>query len=376
MKIVINCWVLRNKQLDGIGYFTVNAISRIIKNHPEVQFILLCDKNFNEPYFDFENAEIVRFFPPYRHPLLYVFYMEFLLPFYLKKSKPDLFLSAEGFLSLMSGCKQLPIIYDLNFEHFPENLAFKNRVYFKFFFKKFARKANRIATISEYSKDDICNLYKIEPSLVDNVSCGINSNFRKLQTEEIQSYRNKVSRGEPYFFFIGSMHPRKNVHRLIKAFNQFKKKTGSSFHLVIGGAMRWSKSEIIDEYDASIYKEHINFIGRLSDEELKLALGAAYALSFVPVFEGFGLPIVEAFQANVPVLASNVTSLPEVAGNAAVYADPFDVDSIADGMMKLFQNEDNLCEILIEKGNTRKEMFTWERTAEMLWGSITKALED
>lgn len=375
MKIVINCWVLRNKQLDGIGYFTVNTISRIIEKHPDVNFVLLCDKNFNDSYFDFKNAEIKRIFPPYRHPLLYVLYLECILPFYLNKVKPDLFVSAEGFLSLMSKCRQLPVIYDLNFEHFPENLALKNRIYFKFFFKKFAKKATRIATISEYSKNDIVDLYKIDESLIDNVSCGINSNFRKLDVSEIDSYRKKVSEGNPYFFFIGSMHPRKNVHRLIMAFNEFKNATGSNFHLVIGGAMRWSKSEILDEYEKSPFKSHINFIGRLSDEELQLALGAAYALAFVPVFEGFGLPIVEAFQAGVPVLASNVTSLPEVAGDAAVYADPFDVLSIADGMKKLYQNEDDLCKTLIQKGNERKKMFSWNRTADLLWESMIKAIK-
>jgi len=155
MKIAINCWVLRNKQLDGIGYFTVNSISRIIRSHPEVQFQVLCDKKFSEPYFDFPNVTRHYIFPALRHPVLYVLYMEFILPFFLRKHRPDLFVSAEGFLSLLSGCKQLPIIYDINFEHKPEDLKLKNRLYFRFFFKRFARKARRIATISESSKRDI-----------------------------------------------------------------------------------------------------------------------------------------------------------------------------------------------------------------------------
>jgi glycosyltransferase involved in cell wall biosynthesis len=374
MTIAINCWVLRNKQIDGIGYFTINTLQRIISNNPEVSFIILADKNFTEPYFDLKNVTIKKVFPPYRHPLLYIFYMEFMLPFVLRKIKPDLFVSAEGFLSLISSCKQLPIIYDLNFEHYPENLALKNRLYFRFFFKRFARKAVRIATISEYSKADIVNWYKVAPEKIDNVSCGINSSFHVLSEDEKLQARKKYSAGLPYFFFVGSMHPRKNMLRLLQAFNEFKKQSGSNFKLVIAGAMVWNQSEILEVYENSPYKNDIHFTGRLSDDELKQALGAAYALTFVPIFEGFGLPIVEAFEAGVPVLASNVTSLPEVAGDAAVYADPFDIASIVAGMSKLYENKEGLCAGLIEKGFKQKQLFSWDRTASLLWESMQEAM--
>lgn len=375
MKITINCWVLRNKNIDGIGYFTINTFQRIIKANPQVSFVMLCDKNFTESYFDYPNVEIRRLFPPYRHPVLYILYLEFILPFALWRSKPDLFVSAEGFLSLMSSCRQLPLIYDLNFEHNPENLSFKNRLYFRFFFKRFARKAKRIATISEFSKQDIVNWYKVPAEKIDNVSCGINSNFYVLSAEAKKTAQQKFSSGIHYFFFVGSMHPRKNMLRLLQAFNIFKEKTGSNFKLVIAGAMVWNKSEIMDAYEQSPYKSDINFTGRLSDDDLKLALGAAYALSFVPIFEGFGLPIVEAFEAGVPVLAANATSLPEVAGDAAVYADPFDVQSICDGLVKLYENKNNLCDQLIAKGFEQKKLFSWDRTAKLLWESMQKAMQ-
>lgn len=372
MTIVINCWVLRQKKLDGIGFFTVNTISRIIRNNPSVKFVILCDKNYNENYFDFENVSYEKVFPPYRHPLLYFIFLEFVVPFVLKKIKPDVFVSAEGFLSLSSRFKQLPVIYDLNFEHFPENIAFKNRIYFKFFFKRFAKKANRIATISEYSKKDIIDFYGIAEKKIDNVSCGINSDFKSLNIEEINAAKIKFSEGKPYFFFIGSVHPRKNVNRLLQAFEKFKENTGSNFNLVIGGSMMWDNSEIIQTYESSKYKNNIKFIGRLSNEDLKLALGAAYALAFVPVFEGFGLPIVEAFEANVPVLTSNVTSLPEVAGDAAIYADPFSVDEITEGLTRLYKNENGLIQELISKGKIQKMKFSWDKSASLLWDSILK----
>jgi glycosyltransferase involved in cell wall biosynthesis len=373
MTVAINCWILRNKNLDGIGYFTVNAISNLIKDHPEVHFQILCDKKFTEPYFDFKNVSKHKIFPPYRHPILYVLYMEMVMPFFLRKHRPDIFVSADGFLSLLSRTKQLSLIYDINFEHKPEDIAWKNRIYFRFFFRKFARKAVRIATISEYSKKDIATFYNIDPKKIDNVSCGINSNFSPLTDKEIEATRARWSNGKPYYFFVGSMHPRKNIKRLIESFNLFKKNTGSDFKLLLAGSILWDKSEIEDAYTESDYKQDIIFTGRLSDEDLQKALGAAYALSFVPIFEGFGLPIVEAMQSGVPVICSNVTSMPEVAGNAALIVDPFQVESIANGMEQLYKDE-GLRIRLIELGHIQKKKFSWTRTAGLLWDCIKQAV--
>jgi glycosyltransferase involved in cell wall biosynthesis len=373
MKVAINCWALRNKQLDGIGYFTVNTVSRIIRNHPEVHFQILCDKNFTEDYFDFDNASKHRIFPSLRHPVLYVLYMELVVPFFLRKHRPDVFLSADGFLSFSSSCKQISLIYDINFEHRPKDLKLQNRLYFRWFFKRFVRKASRIATISEYSKMDIAGFYKIDSGRIDNVSCGINSKFHPLSFDEIERVRQQWSGGKPYFFFVGSMHPRKNIKRLIIAFNLFKKRTNSDWKLLLAGSILWQKSEIEETYASSEFREDIIFTGRLSEEDLQEVLGSAVALSFVPIFEGFGLPIVEAMQSGVPVICSNVTSMPEVAGEAAILIDPYKIEDICSGMQKIYA-EPSLRNRLIELGNKQKLKFSWENSASLLWQTITKTV--
>lgn len=373
LKIALNCWILRNKKIDGIGYFTINTISLLIQNNPQVHFQLLCDTNFTEDYFNFPNVSKHPVFPPYRHPILYIFYMEFVVPFFLKKHKPDVFVSLDGFLSLASNCKQVPVIYDINFEHKPADLKWKNRLYYGFFFKKFARKASWIITISEYSKQDISSFYKIPLDIIDNVSCGINGNFYPLSPEKVAVTREKWSSGKPYFFFVGSMHPRKNIKRLIQAFNAFKEHTHADTKLLLAGSILWQASDIEESYTASPYKDDILFTGRLTDDELKDVLGAAFALSFVPIFEGFGLPIVEAMQSNVAVICSNVTSMPEVAGDAAILVDPFSIESITAGMEKLY-GDNNLRLQLIEKGNKQKELFSWSRTAGLFMDAINKVV--
>ena len=374
MKIAINCWVLRNKQLDGIGYFTVNTISRMIKNHPEVEFMILCDKDFTEPYFDFPNAKKYPVFPALRHPVLYIWYLEVVLPRFLRKHRPDLLVSMEGFSSLRSDTKQMPVLYDINFEHQPQDLALKNRLYFRFFFKRFVKKAVRVATISEYSKQDIASFYNISPAKIDNVSCGINGNFDPLAAAEKAATREKFSGGKPYFFFVGSMHPRKNIKRLIEAFTMFRSQTGADIKLLLAGAIWWSKSTIEEAYNSSPYKSDIVFTGRLSEEDLKKVLGSALALSFVPIFEGFGLPIVEAFQSEVPVICSNTTSMPEVAGDAAILVDPFKVESIVEGMKKMYE-DGSLRVRLIELGRVQKNKFTWDNTALLFWEAILRAIK-
>jgi glycosyltransferase involved in cell wall biosynthesis len=374
MNIAINCWVLRNKKYDGIGYFTIYTVKQLIKTHKETNFIILVDTNFKEQFFNYPNAKIIKVFPPFRHPLLYIFFLEFVIPFVLIFMKADLFLSPDGMLSLLSRKKQVPIIHDLNFEHFPKNIDFKNRIYYKYFFKKFANKATRIITISEYSKKDIETLYKIPSNCIDIVYCGISKEFRPLSEEEIKFTRVKYSNGEPYFFFIGSIHPRKNIERLILAFDKFKTETTNKVKLIIAGSTLWDNSQLIDVHKNCKFHNDIIFTGRVGEAELTRLLGSSYGLSFVPIFEGFGIPIIEAFQVKVPVMTSNVTSLPEVAGDAAVYVNPFDIDSIKDGFRVLYDNHNKIIEKLVEKGNKQKEKFSWDKTAALVWNSIQKAI--
>lgn len=371
MKVAVNCWILRNKELDGIGYFTINAVSRMIRDNPGTHFQILCDKKIKEAYFDFENVSKHHIFPPFRHPLLYFFYMELVLPFFLWKYQPNVFLSVDGILSLLSPCKQVAIIHDINFEHNPKDLKLKNRIYYRFFFKRFAHKAKRIATVSDYSKSDIARYYKIDPSTIDNVSCASGGQFRPHSLKEVSIVRNKWSGDKPYFFFVGSMHPRKNIQRLIAAFNIFKLETQADCKLLLGGSILWSGSAITEVYINSAFREDIIFTGRLSETDLQSLLGSALALTFVPVFEGFGMPLVEAMECGIPIICSNITSLPEVAGDAAITVDPYDIDAIASAMKQVYVDPE-LRKQLIERGYKQKKHFSWDKTSKLLWETIQK----
>ena len=135
----------------------------------------------------------------------------------------------------------------------------------------------------------------------------------------------------------------------------------------------WWNNDMETTYRNMRFKDDVIFTGRVTNDELHLLLGSATALVYVSTFEGFGLPILEAMRSDVPVITSNVTAMPEVAGNAAILVDPFSVQSISNGMLQLIE-EEGLIQSLIERGRQQSQMFSWQKTTDLLWNSILKTL--
>ncbi len=375
MKIAINTRLLLKNKLEGIGWFTFETLKRITTQHPEHEFIFIFDRAYSNEFIFSDNVTPVVIHPQARHPILYYIYFEYSIPRILKKLNPDLFLSPDGYLSLSGKTKMLNVFHDLNFEHYPADLPFAERKYYRHFFPKYAHKANRIATVSEYSKSDIVKQYGVSPDKIDVVYNGANENFKPLDEKNKKAVRETYTRGNPYFLFVGALHPRKNLVNLFKAFDEFKKSSKASEKLLIVGEKKWWTDEIRKAYGEMENKEDVIFSGRLEFAELQRVVAAALALTYVSYFEGFGIPIVEAFYAETPVITSNVTSMPEIAGDAALLVDPFSVDSIC-GQMQKMASDSELRKSLIEKGRERRKEFTWQKSADRLWDSIEKTISN
>ncbi|TWI80347.1 glycosyltransferase involved in cell wall biosynthesis [Lacibacter cauensis] len=373
MKIAVNTRLLRKNRMDGIGWFTFNTLRYIVQKNPQIEFHFLFDAAPDSSFIFGPNVTVHLLFPPAKHAVLNVLWFEWSAKRLLNQLKPDLFISPDGILSLGYKGKQFAVIHDINFFHNPADLKFSNRKYYNYFFPKFADRAAQIATVSEYSKQDICTNYHISPQKIDVVYCGINAFYQPVDAATITSTRNKYSKGEPYFIFIGTLSPRKNIKRLMEAFDLYKSETGTEIKLLIVGASMYKTDELFATQRALKYGADIVFTGRLDDEELNRVLASALTLTFVPLFEGFGIPIIEAMICRVPVIASNVTSVPEVAGDAALIVDPTDTDAIKNAMKQIAADE-SLRQRLIRKGEERSKQFTWEKTAELLWQSILKCL--
>lgn len=373
MKIVVNTRLLLPDRLDGIGWFGYQSLKRITQQHPEVHFIFLFDRPYAEEFIFSDNITPMILSPKARHPFLFYYWMQFSVKPLLNKIKPDLFLSIDGYLSLGAQCRQLPVIHDINFLHYPKDLPFWVRNYYNHFFPKFAKEAGRIATVSEFSKKDIAENYHIDPSNIDVVYNGINEHFDPIEEDVKKSVKEKFTGGCDYFLFVGSISKRKNIARLIRAFHLFKKETNSRMKLMLAGSIFWGESELSSLMKELNIESEIIFTGRVPDAELRNIMGAAFAMTYLPYFEGFGIPLVEAMQSGIPIIAAKASCLPEIAGDAALYANPFDEHEIKNAMLTLY-NDDSLRVELIRQGNRRKDDFSWDRTASLLWASIEKAV--
>jgi len=369
MIIAVNTRLLIQGKLEGIGWFTRETLSRITRDHPEHQFLFIFDRPYANEFVFSENVTPIVLSPPTRHPFLWYLWFEFQIPRILKKHKADLFFSPDGYLSLSTRVRQLAAIHDINFAHRPKDLPWLTAKYYNYFFPRFARKARRIVTVSFFSKEDLLRTYKIGSDKIDVVYNGVNTLYTPTSELEKGNAKIRYSDGKEYFLFIGSLHPRKNISGLLRAYDAFRTSVETDTKLVIIGESMFKSSDIELTYEGMRYKDDVIFTGRLSNEELHQVLGASLALTFVPFFEGFGIPVIEAMNAGVPVICSNTTSLPEVGGHAVLYVDPFSLNQIRDAMIKIYQ-EKEFREILIEKGFLQKEKFSWDKTAELLWGSI------
>ena len=370
MKIAVNTRLLLKDKLEGIGRFTYETLVRMTKNHPNDEFYFLFDRKYDPSFVFGPNVHPIVIGPQARHPILYNIWFDYSVKKALKKIKPDVFLSPDGYLSLTTQFPQIAVIHDLNFEHYPEDLPKNALKYYRTKFPKFARKAERIITVSEFSKQDIIQQYGIDASKIDVTYNGVSDMFQPTGSDVQETIKQQYSNEQNYFIYVGSLHARKNIDRMFRAFDEFKKTTGSGNKLMVVGEKIWNSVDLETTLNQLQYKNDIIFTGRVSNEEMVKLIGASSGLVYVSYFEGFGIPIIEGMKCGVPVLTSNVTSMPEVAGNAAILVDPFSVESIAVGMKQL--TDKTSTEELVIKGFERANQFNWDNTAEKVWECIER----
>lgn len=374
MRIAINTRLLVKGKMDGIGWFTYETVRRMVKAHPEHSFYLLYDRHPAPEFLfsDCDNVVPVILCPPARHPILWWAFFEVSVSMVLKRHRIDLFLSPDGFIPLHSEVPSLAVIHDINFEHSTDNLKASHQRYMTHFFPRFAKKATRIATVSQYSKNDISSTYYIDSKKIDVVYDGAHEGYRPHSEEEKKAIRERFTDGKPYLIFISTILKRKNLANLLLAFDKIKHMDTTGLKLVVVGSKVWWQDELADAYDNMAYQSDVIMPGHVEPEELSALLSAAEALVYPSYFEGFGIPILEAMYAETAVIASRTTSMPEVGGDAVLYIDPANPDDIAHAISRL--SNEQLREELIEKGRLQRSKFSWDITSNLLWESMMKTI--
>lgn len=367
MRIGVNARLMIEGKMDGIGWFASESMRCMVAAHPEDTFVFFFDRK-PSPIFHFgDNVQFVVLHPPARHPILWFLFFEWSLRRALRHYHIDVLFSPDGYIPLQQRIPSLSVIHDLNFEHAKGNLKLSHQWYMSYYFPRFARCATRIATVSEYSKHDIAATYHITPDKIDVVYDGAHADYIPHTVEENIRTRNEFTAGKRYFIFVSTILKRKNLANLLSAFDCVRERY--DLRLVVVGSRVWWQDELSKAYDNMHHANDVIFMGHTDSNTLARLLSAAEALVYPSFFEGFGIPVLEAFYAETAVVASNTTSIPEVAGDAALLVNPCSIDAIANAMEKLLLSP-TLRNELIERGKHRRTLFSWQRTAALLWQSI------
>lgn len=267
----------------------------------------------------------------------------------------------------LSDIPTLLTVHDLSFLRAPESAAPGLRGYLEIAVKRSVKLATHVLADSQSTKDDLIELYATPEDKITVLYSGVSSDFRPItDPNRLMKIRQHYKLGEkPFVLSVGTLQPRKNHATLIKAFEQAFR--DSEYNLVLAGGRGWSYEEVHALVRSRGLQHRVLFPGFVADEDLSALYSSADVMTFPSLYEGFGLPVLEAMACGVPVLASNTSCLPEVAGGAALFVNPRNIEAMSDALLKLVSNVD-LRKTLREKGFERVEQFSWQSSAEKLLG--------
>lgn len=258
-------------------------------------------------------------------------------------------------------------IHDTAFQVYPESVPAKTRALMALSLKKTCRRADAVVTVSEFSRREIMKYLGVPPEKITVTYNGVDSSvFRPGCPEpEIRQAKERHGITRDYFLYVGTLEPRKNIARLLEAYALLKERRRDVPLLVLAGRKGWMYDEIFRTAARLRLTEDVVFTGYLTEQEKPLLMSGALAFCFVSLYEGFGIPPLEAMACGTPALVSDCSSLPEVVGDAALLADPKKIESIA-GQMELLLDRPELRASLAEKGTAQAGKFTWEKSASIL----------
>ena len=282
-----------------------------------------------------------------------------------KQKKIDIFHSTGSCAPRTNHFKTILTVHDLAYYHYPDYLSPRTIRFFKTWYRSSAKSADAIIAISENTKNDIIKFWKIPKKKIHVIHQGIpNHFFKRKESDIISSVLERYNIPKYYFLFVGELNYRKNVHTLIQSFKIFKKKDKKHKLVLVGKAQNEKYLNQINVLIRDLgLRKHVIMTKRVSNNELLCLYQAATAVVFPSLYEGFGLPILEAFASETPVISSNSSSIPEVAGDAGILVDPLDKKSIAIAMNKVLVDPAHI-NSLKRKGKARAKELTSMKTAE------------
>jgi len=276
----------------------------------------------------------------------------------------------------LAPCPVVVTIHDLSFEHLPETFNRRSRAQLRLTVRRTARKAAQILTLSEFSRRDIVDTYRIAPNRVSVTPAAAPSHFKPIEDEtELRKIREIYGIERDYILSVSSIQPRKNLIRLIEAYSCLRgsRPEGKLPQLVLVGKRGWLDNETFRAAQRHSANNDIAFTGYVAEKDLPALYSGATCFVYPSFFEGFGLPVLEAMQCGAPVIAGNRTSIPEVVGKAGLLFDPFDTNSLVQALTRMLDNSEYRAALRIQ-GLERAREFDWKQTARMTLQAYEKAV--
>lgn len=309
-------------------------------------------------------------------PAMRIFWEQVLFPLYLSRIGFNLCHSLAFVSPLLSTTPSVVTVYDLSFVLYPDYFRLLNRAYLAWGTRVSIRRAQRIIAISESTRRDLVRLFHAPPDKIEVVPPGVEAEFfPNGDGNATVRFRREKNLPEHFILFVGTREPRKNIPALIRAYSKAKSRLRSPHSLVIVGGPGWNDRAILEAVEESHVKEDIILPGFAPSEELPYWYRAADAFVYPSQYEGFGMPLLEAMASGTPVIAGNLSSLPEAAGSAALLVDPGDEEALEEAIVRVI-GDSALRDELITKGRERALQFTWSRTARATADVYRRALQE
>jgi glycosyltransferase involved in cell wall biosynthesis len=343
----------------GIGTYVRNLVGQLARQDGSSTYVVIC-RRADAPFIRSLGS---RFEPLVERAGNYSVLEQFSVPFGLRRARVDLFHAPHYVVSPFISCPTVVTIHDCIHLRFPQYLP--NRAasfYARTMMTMAARRAKRILTVSQASKEDILRYLKVPASKIEVIYNALDERLATAPTpDEITRVRERLQLTSPFILYAGNIKPHKNVDRLIEAFSILRRRRGDDVKLLIIGDEISKYPNLRRLVHRFQLHQYVRFHGFVSDETLAVLYRLATAFVFPSLYEGFGLPPLEAMAAGTPVITSNVSSLPEVVGDAALLIDPMNAGAIADAMARVLTDA-TLRADLVRRGCERVKSFSWERS--------------
>lgn len=363
-KIGINARYLQ-RPITGIERYALELIKNLARLDDVNKYVLFF--NSHEPLNNVvkkHNFETYVTAVPTKFRLLRIFWEQFWLALELKSNDVNIFHGPSFLSPLKKTCKYVVMIHDLSFFKYPESFTLENKLYFKFFLERSIKSADAIIANSEATKKDIIHYFKVDPLKIHVTYLAVDEKYRPLNNPaKAEEVKKKYGLPEKFILFTGVLSPRKNLERTLLAFCLLKRKRKYPHKFVVVGKKGWLYDPIFEKIKFLNLENDVIFTDYVPEEDLPYFYNLADVFVLASLYEGFGLPIIEAMACGCPVVTSNRSSMPEIAGDAALLVDALKVDDIVAAFEKIIDDPE-LRATLVKRGFEQVKKFSWKTTAE------------